>query len=185
MVGTVFVLLTALVVIVILLRSVLVVPAGETRQVYRLGQPHRVAGPGLHLLVPVIDATAAALGRSDPGTAARQPGVEQRWEGDLYPVERVGGDALHLRAVLRWHVADPARYVSDRSRWDLTARGAIGEALLDELGGTTGVVSDAEAAQVGRRIAPRIAGHLDEALGVRVLALELATRPPRAEQHPG
>lgn len=96
--STVLSLAIAVIVIVLLLRSVNMVPQHEARIVERLGKYQLTLTPGLHLLVPVIDAVVATIDMR-----------EQVIPLDRLPASTSDSQPLAADIDVSYLVADPVR----------------------------------------------------------------------------
>lgn len=59
--ATIFALAFAIICTIVILQSVQIVPMGQARIVERLGRYSRTLEPGLHLMVPIVDAVRASV----------------------------------------------------------------------------------------------------------------------------
>lgn len=122
--------------LLLVMRSVTIVPGGTTFLVERLGRYHATLGPGFHLLVPFLDSVRA---RVTVGERTVQ----------VPPQACVSLDNLALRAeaTLRYRVADPMRAIYEVADYERALETAAVRLLREHVGAHD--ASEAEAAAAG------------------------------------
>ena len=88
-------------VILLIVRSVVNVPAGSAYVVKRLGRFNRVLGPGMHFVIPLIEAV------SDKTST-----LEQVLDVPPFSSTTADGAAATVRGALRLRISDPAQAAS-------------------------------------------------------------------------
>jgi regulator of protease activity HflC (stomatin/prohibitin superfamily) len=117
------------IIVVILLRSVRVANQYERGVIFRLGKYNRTAGPGLYLVLPIIEWQLRLDLRTVTTDVAQQEGITR----DNVPIK--------VNAVIWYRVVDPARAVIQVREVATavvqvavtTLRGALGQYTLDDI----------------------------------------------------
>ena len=160
-------LLLAVVVLVVIVRSVLIVRVGTVAIVERLGRFSHVAEPGVRILVPLVDRVRNRL-------------VTREQELVLEDEPLVASDSYIVHADVRASVmvVDPVRAAYEVDDPQAAARRAIVEQLRECIG----TVSSTEAIERGATLVADLRMHVDPLVrdwGVRINSMDGAiSRPP-------
>ncbi len=159
----------AIIVVIVLLRTIKIVPQKQVKIIERLGKYHRIAEAGLNTIVPFLDAVRDTIDLREQITKIEPQSVITR-----------DNVTMEVDAVIYFLIADPVRatYEVQNLRWGLeqrtlsALRNVIGQLDLDH----TLASRDTTNAQ--------LRGALDTATrqwGVKVMRIELTTITPPEE----
>ncbi|MGH7803494.1 MAG: SPFH domain-containing protein [Candidatus Binatia bacterium] len=156
--------------------SIIVVKAGETRVVERMGKVDRVLGPGVHLLVPLIERAVVPAAAGSAGETS----AEQKIELNGGQAKTRDGVPVRIGASLAYRVADPLK--AHKQTADL--KRAMAGILESRLGKALGQVDARHVYESRERMAGEVQAALSAAakhFGAEILRfgvdrLELATR---------
>ncbi|MCK5497892.1 MAG: slipin family protein, partial [Gammaproteobacteria bacterium] len=129
--------------------------------VMRFGKFHKLSGPGLFILIPIVDSVSYWI---DLRTVASPFRAEQTLTGDSVPVD--------VDEVMFWRVVDPQKAALEVKDYVEAISWAAQTALRDVIGST-----DLAAMMVGRReIGPKLQKLISEKAGdwgIEVISVEL------------
>ena len=110
----------AVIALVVLKRSTIVVPPRSAWMISRLGKPQRILNPGLHVLVPVVDAVAQKYSLDEQQVAVSET---FRTSND---------ERLHVEAKVRYRILDPKTAFDKVMDIDNAVRTAVAAAIRRE-----------------------------------------------------
>ena len=110
----------AVIALVVLKRSTIVVPPRSAWMISRLGKPQRILNPGLHVLVPVVDAVAQKYSLDEQQVAVSET---FRTSND---------ERLHVDAKVRYRILDPKTAFDKVMDIDNAVRASVSSAIRRE-----------------------------------------------------
>ena len=106
-------------------RSTIVVPSRSAWMITRLGKPQRILNPGMHVLVPLVDAVAQRYSLDEQQVAVSET---FRTSND---------ERLHVEAKVRYRILDPKTAFDKVMDIDNAVRMSVATAIRRETGART------------------------------------------------